>query len=65
MGVDSESLGFSADEDMPVRYIERTHAWYEALGTNNPYRYASFSHVPFTPLRPVRTHAGRAVAHAE
>lgn len=50
MGVESEALGFSEDDDMPVRYIDRTHAWYDALGTNNPYRYASFSDVPFTPL---------------
>ena len=24
--------------DPPVRYIERTHAWYDALGNNNPYQ---------------------------
>jgi len=34
----------------PVRYIERTHAWYGALGYA-PYRYASFADVPFSPLR--------------
>jgi len=34
----------------PVRYIERTHAWYAALGFDKPYRYASFADVPFTPL---------------
>jgi D-proline reductase (dithiol) PrdB len=33
-----------------VRYIERTHAWYGALGYA-PYRYASFADVPFSPLR--------------
>jgi hypothetical protein len=33
-----------------VRYIERTHAWYAALGYA-PYRYACFDEVPFTPLR--------------
>lgn len=33
-----------------VRYIERTHAWYAALGFDNPYRYASFADVPFAPL---------------
>lgn len=34
----------------PIRYIERTHAWYAALGFDKPYRYASFADVPFTPL---------------
>ncbi len=35
-------------EQLPVRYIERTHAWYNLLGYGNPYRYAQFSNVPFT-----------------
>jgi len=40
-----------ADEtDAPTRYIERTHAWYAALGYPEPYRYAQFAEVPFTPL---------------
>ena len=38
------------DADQPIRYIERTHAWYGALGYGNPYRYAQFDAVPFTPL---------------
>lgn len=37
-------------DDPPIRYIERTHAWYGALGYGNPYRYAHFAEVPFTPL---------------
>jgi D-proline reductase (dithiol) PrdB len=36
--------------DAAVRYIERTHAWYGALGYA-PYRYAHFEEVPFVPLR--------------
>ncbi len=36
--------------DQPVRYIDRTHAWYNALGTDNPYQYAHFPEVPFQPL---------------
>lgn len=36
--------------DQPVRYIDRTHAWYDALGTNNHYRYAHFHSVAFQPL---------------
>ena len=38
-------------DDLPVRYIDRTHAWYDALGTNNRYRYAFHREVPFTALR--------------
>lgn len=30
----------------PLRYIDRTHAWYAALGFA-PYRYAAFAEVPF------------------
>lgn len=37
-------------DDLPVRYIDRTHAWYDALGTDNRYRYAFHREVPFTPL---------------
>jgi len=39
-----------ADQDQPIRYIERTHRWYGALGYGNPYRYAEYAEVPFTPL---------------
>jgi D-proline reductase (dithiol) PrdB len=51
MTIDGDSLGFSADDDVPIRYVDRTHAWYDAIGTNNPYRYASYAQVPFAPLR--------------
>jgi len=40
-----------ATASQPVRYIERTHAWYAALGFTTPYRYAAFADVPFAPLR--------------
>ncbi|MDP3747679.1 MAG: glycine/sarcosine/betaine reductase selenoprotein B family protein [Phenylobacterium sp.] len=45
-----DHLGFSPDDDQPIRYIDRTHAWYETLGYGNPYRYAHYADVPFTPL---------------
>jgi D-proline reductase (dithiol) PrdB len=51
MPVDDDALGFSPFEDLPVRYIDRTHAWYDAIGTNNRYRYATYSQAPFSPLR--------------
>jgi D-proline reductase (dithiol) PrdB len=38
------------NDDAPIRYIERTHAWYGALGYGNPYRYAEHAEVPFAPL---------------
>ena len=34
----------------PVAYMERTRAWYLALGYANPYRWAHHEDVPFTPL---------------
>ena len=51
MPIDHDALGFSPVDDLPVRYIDRTHAWYDAIGTDNPYRYATFADVPFAPLR--------------
>ena len=46
-----DALGFAPDGDRPVPYIERTHAWYGALGYGNPYRYAQYNEVPFTRLQ--------------
>lgn len=43
--------GFAPAWDQPLRYIERTRAWYLALGYGNPYRYAQYQEVPFQPLR--------------
>ena len=43
-------LGFAPPWEQPVRYIERTHGWYGALGYGNPYRYAQYIEVPFQPL---------------
>ncbi len=48
MNQDSAEL---PDWDQPIRYIDRTHAWYDVMGTNNHYRYAHYSDVPFQPLR--------------
>ncbi len=43
-------LAFAAEDDVPIRYIERTRNYYVALGYANPYRWAHFADVPFTPL---------------
>jgi D-proline reductase (dithiol) PrdB len=50
-------LGFASDEDVPVPYMTRTRDWYLALGYGNPYRWAHYTEVPFTPL-------GKPLAHA-
>ncbi len=33
-----------------IAYMQRTRAWYLALGYDNPYRWAHFAEVPFQPL---------------
>jgi D-proline reductase (dithiol) PrdB len=50
MSHDPDPLGLVPDAAAPIRYIDRTHAWYGALGFA-PYRYASHAEVPFAPLR--------------
>jgi hypothetical protein len=45
-----EGLGFSAAHDQPVPYMQRLRDYYLALGYGNPYRWASYTEVPFTPL---------------
>jgi hypothetical protein len=41
---------FAAEDDVPIPYMQRTRDYYVALGYGNPYRWAHFAHVPFTPL---------------
>jgi hypothetical protein len=41
---------FAPEEDVPVPYLQRTRAYYLALGYG-PYRWAHFAEVPFTRLR--------------
>jgi D-proline reductase (dithiol) PrdB len=43
-------MTFSADHDVPIPYIQRTRDYYLALGYGNPYRWAHYVDVPFTPL---------------
>lgn len=38
------------EDDAPIAYIERTRAYYAALGYSAPYRWARFDDVRFTPL---------------
>jgi hypothetical protein len=42
--------GFDGDGEA-IQYMQRTREYYLALGYNNPYRWAHFDNVPFTPLK--------------
>ena len=36
--------------DAPIRYLERTREYYQALGYGAPYEWARYADVPFQPL---------------
>src|SRR5947208_14094633 len=40
----------AVEDDGPIPYMQRTRDYYVALGYGNPYRWAHFADVPFTPL---------------
>jgi len=44
-------LIFAAELDQPVRYMGRTRTYYLGLGYDNPYIWAHYIEVPFTPLQ--------------
>ena len=44
-------LVFAPEWDQPVRYIERTRNYYLGLGYDNPYVWAHYTEVPFSPLK--------------
>jgi len=48
---DLADLGFAPEGDKPTAYMQRTRDWYLALGYGNPYCWAHYVDVPFTPLR--------------
>src|SRR6266571_4552096 len=47
----------AAEDDVPIQYMQRTRDYYLALGYSNPYRWAHFVDVPFTPLGTPLSHA--------
>ena len=47
----TSELIFAPEQDQPVRYIERTRSYYLGLGYENPYVWAHYGDVPFTPLK--------------
>jgi len=44
-------LIFAPEHDQPVRYMLRTRSYYLGLGYDNPYVWAHYTDVPFTPLK--------------
>ncbi|CAN5300508.1 glycine reductase [soil metagenome] len=42
---------FAEEDDVPIRYMARTRAYYEAIGYDTPYRWAHHNGSPFQPLR--------------
>ena len=47
----TSELEFAPEQDLPVRYIERTRSYYLGLGYDNPYVWAHYVDVPFSPLK--------------
>ena len=44
-------LSFAPEFDSAIPYMQRTRSYYLALGYDNPYVWAHYNNVPFTPLR--------------
>ena len=47
----TSELAFAPEMDQPIRYIERTRSYYLGLGYENPYVWAHYIDVPFSPLK--------------
>jgi hypothetical protein len=45
------SAGFASDDDVPIPYMARTRAYYQAIGYDTPYRWAHYTDAPFHPLQ--------------
>jgi glycine/betaine/sarcosine/D-proline reductase family selenoprotein B len=43
--------GFASDDDVPIQYMARTRAYYQAIGYDVPYRWAHHNGAPFQPLK--------------
>jgi hypothetical protein len=51
MSYKEDALGFAEPHDAPVPYMQRLRDYYLALGYGNPYQWAHYASVPFTPLK--------------
>jgi len=49
--IDNAPEFIEATLDLPVRYLDRSRAYYLSLGYDNPYRWACHQDSPFAPLR--------------
>ncbi|WP_420132431.1 glycine reductase [Rhodopseudomonas sp.] len=47
---DQPDTTFAADDDVPIAYMARTRAYYQAIGYDAPYRWAHHVGAPFQPL---------------
>jgi len=45
-----DTTDFAPEYDAPIEYMRRTRDYYLALGYDNPYRWAHYVDVPFTPF---------------
>jgi hypothetical protein len=43
-------FGFAPAHDVPIPYLQRVRAYYQALGYGTPYEWARYADVPFAPL---------------
>ena len=43
-----DGLGFAAEYDRPIPYMQRIRDYYVTLGYGTPYRWANYADVPFT-----------------
>ena len=48
--ISNDSSTFADDDDVPIPYMARTRAYYEAIGFETPYRWAHYVETPFQPL---------------
>jgi hypothetical protein len=47
----TSELIFAPEQDQPICYMDRTRSYYLGLGYENPYVWAHYIDVPFTPLK--------------
>ncbi|WPO40138.1 glycine/sarcosine/betaine reductase selenoprotein B family protein [Tardiphaga sp. 42S5] len=46
-----DTSGFASDDDVPIQYMARTRAYYQAIGYDVPYRWSHHIDAPFQPLK--------------
>ena len=51
MSAAENEFGFAEKYDLPIPYLHRITSYYQTLGYGEPYRWAQYKDVPFTPLK--------------